>query len=757
MLRRVFPWLAAVAALCGVSFAAVPSTVVLPSGWRLSPPEGLDAKTGTMPQGIALSPDGTMLAVVESGVAPATLRIFDAGTLTQRSAIALDDAFGTPVWRDASHILVAGAATHAVLDVDARTSQVRRVSTGATSLPVCVALAPGGRTLAICDDANGGVILASLPDLSGRTAIRTGAHPAAAAFSSDGKTLYAAARAPSSVAVIDTARKAIAATIPVGLHPSALAFSEDGARLFVAESDDDSIGIVDTSTRKRTGGISVELRAPRATGFGASPNALAVSGDRVFVSLGAENAVGVIRNGELAERIPAGWYPTGVAVARDGRLFVSNGRGEGAHANPQFDPRTGHNGYVGLITVGSIRSLAPASYADAGAQTARTIDDASPDWQAPDARRSALRPNGPIRHVIYIIKENRSYDQVLGDISGANGDPRLVWFGTRVTPNQHALARRFGIFDNAYVDAQVSANGHNWTDAAFANDYVERFWPPNYGGRRTLYDFQEGDSPDVPHNGYLWDAAKRAGITYRDYGEDLDSPPHALLRIPLNTMPGLTGHFDPHFVGWDLSYMDDDRYAEWLREFRQFVAGSNLPQLEIVYFPNDHTAGSAPGMRTPTAYVAMNDWAVGRLVDTVSHSKYWRSTAIFILEDDAQDGPDHVSDQRSTFYVASPYAKGGVRHLHYSTSSFVRSMEILLGLQPLSIYDATARPLYDAFSATPANAAPFTALRPQTSMTAVNQRTAYGADRSARMDFSRPDAANERALNDILAHNSNNR
>jgi hypothetical protein len=341
---------------------------------------------------------------------------------------------------------------------------------------------------------------------------------------------------------------------------------------------------------------------------------------------------------------------------------------------------------------------------------------------------------------------------VLGDIPNANGDPHLVYYGSRVTPNQHAIARRFGIFDNAYVDAQVSANGHNWTDAAFANDYVERFWPPNYGGRRALYDFQQGNSPDVPHNGYLWDAAKRANITYRDYGEDVDEPDNSPVKMVLNTFPGLTGHFDPRYIGWDLSYMDTDRLAEWQREFDGFEAHGDLPKLEIVYLPNDHTAGTHPGMRTPSAYVAMNDWAVGRLVERVSHSKDWRSTATFVLEDDAQDGPDHVSDQRSTFYIASPYARGGVQHAQYSTAGFVHTIELLLGLQPLSIYDATARPLYDAFTTVPGNAAFYHALQPAVSMNELNTKTAYGAARSARMDFSRPDRADPRVLNDILAH-----
>ena len=216
--------------------------------------------------------------------------------------------------------------------------------------------------------------------------------------------------------------------------------------------------------------------------------------------------------------------------------------------------------------------------------------------------------------------------------------------------------------------------------------------------------------------------------------------------------PALQGHYDPAFVGWNLKYSDQDRFNEWKREFDKFVANRNLPQLEIVYFPNDHTSGTQANMPTPEAYVATNDWVVGQLVDAVSHSPYWKSTAIFILEDDAQNGPDHVSDQRSTFYIASPYGRGGVDHTHYSTVSFMRTIELLLGLAPLSVADTTTQPLYNLFALNPVNAAPYNAIKPGIDMNAVNNRAAYGSAISAHLDFSKPDAVDPRVLNDILKH-----
>ncbi len=745
MLRRALAPLL-IAAAAGSAAAAAGGVVILPNAWRLSPAAGPAIGTGTMPQGLALSPDGRTLAVVESGVNPPALRLLETPGLREIKVIPLDGAFGKPVWRDATHVLVAGANTDSILNVDTSNGSIAQSSAGKGAWPVAAAMSASG-TMASVNDGFGSV------DVSG-TAVRTGAHPSDAVFSTDGKTLYVASRQPSAVVAIDVASKSVTQTIPVGLHPSALALSSDGSELYVAESDDDAVGVIDTRSNQEVAHVPVGLHTSRAAGYGASPNALAVHGADLFVSLGAENAVAVVRNRRLVERIPVGWYPTGVAVGSDGTLYVSNGKGEGMPANPQFNPfHRSAPGYVGSITVGSVRAIPPSAYASARAtaQTAAAIADAVPEWTpAPDSA-TVLRAHGPIQHVIYVIKENRSYDQVLGDIPNANGDSALVEFGSAVTPNQHLLARRFGVFDNAYTDAQVSANGHNWTDAAFANDYVERFWPPNYGGRRDAYDFQSGTAPDVPHNGYLWDAAARAHVNFRDYGEDIDFPGHGVA-VGINTFSGLRGEFDPRYIGWDLNYSDLSRYAEWKREFDAFAAHGTLPQLEIVYLPNDHTYGTAPGHLTPQAYIATNDQAVGKLVQTVSHSRYWKSTAIFILEDDAQNGPDHVSDQRSTFYVASPYARGGVQHGHYSTVSFVRTIELLLGIPPLSIYDATARPLYDAFATHAVNAAQFDAVPARTPLTATNKKTAYGAALSARLDFTHPDAVDPNVLNDILAH-----
>jgi phospholipase C len=438
----------------------------------------------------------------------------------------------------------------------------------------------------------------------------------------------------------------------------------------------------------------------------------------------------------------AGWYPTDVSTFR-GYVYVLNGKGEGAHPNPEFNYPQGNAGYVAALEVGSLRRYAShsglAMNGNPQGATSRNAGDPS----------SVLRAHGPIRHVFFVLKENRSYDQILGDMPEGNGDPRLTWFGRKVTPNQHAIASRFGLFDDAYVDGEVSTVGHMWSDSAFANDFAQRAWPGLYAGRLDI--LSHDDRADVTASGYIWLAARRAHVSFRDYGELVD--PGKMPQSPwVADVPSLRGYIDPHYAGWNLDYSDLDRVKEWQREFQACVRTGSLPQFEFIWLPNDHTYGSHAGKLTPAAYVAQNDEAFGRIVQTLSHSKVWSSSVLFAIEDDAQDGPDHVSDQRTTLYVVSPYARGGVHHEQYSTVSVVRTIEILLGMKPLSTYDAMAQPMYAAFAATP-DSRPYTAVAPQIDINARNAKTAYGAVESAHLDFSRPDAIAPATLDRILARN----
>ncbi|HTX58411.1 MAG TPA: hypothetical protein VMH02_01955 [Verrucomicrobiae bacterium] len=767
-MARHFP-----AVLCLVAGAVLIGTVaakalILPSTWKISAPIAEVATTGTFPQGIALSPDGTELAVLEAGFLPPALRVLAANDLHTLALVPLKDAFGIPVWVDATHVAVAGASANAILTVDVANRSVAEIP-HAGAWPAAIARTATGESFAV-SDVDGSIVYTDGGTIE--AAGTAGTHPSAIAITPNG--IYVANRGEASLTKLastlhptaETPRK----TIGVDLHPAALLANRDGSRLYVACADADVVDVLDTKTDTVIERIGVGL----PQGPGASPNALALASDgTLYVSLGAENAVAEIAGGNVVARMPAGRYPSGVAVD-DRNVYVANGHGETAPANPNFEPEAYSPsgllalipmGYVAASVVGSVRRIPRSAF---GATTTAEVL-ANVPAPVPTPEQTVLRAHGPIEHVIYIIKENRSFDQVLGDLPNADGDPKLTFFGAAITPNEHAIAKRFGIFDMTFADAQVSASGHNWSMAAFANDYLERFWPPNYGGRRKIFDFWDGAVASTPRNGYLWDDAGAHGITLRDYGEFCTNPPsqypmqslmgftvsanlgaHPLPSKAVTTqMAGLKGKIDPHYPAFDLQISDELRADEWLREFKGYVQSGSLPQLEIVWLPNDHTELTLPGALTPQAYVALNDHAFGRIVDAVSHSPFWKSTAIFAIEDDAQFGPDHIGDQRTTFYLASPYAAPGVHHARYSTSSVVRSIEMLLGLPPMSIYDTVAPPLYDAFTLKP-NFASYEALPERVDVRARNPVNAPGAATSERLDFADPDAIDPSIARAIL-------
>ena len=746
---------AAVLMLAGAVIAS-PGITTLPTGWRIRGPEGAVATVGTMPHGIVMSRDGARLIELDAGYRKPALRVLDAATLREVRTIPLSGAFGVPlrdVDGDGVWVSVAGSFQEQLAHVDTASGKVdRNVSLPLPFFPVALARAPDG-TLAAAGDL--GDRVAFVDPVAERIAARiaVGRHPAALAFSADGKTLYVADRGASQLDVVDVASRTVRAHIAVGLHPVALA--SDGRRLYVADSDDDDVAVVDLSAERVIARVPVPFAQRDAVG--ASPNALALDGDRLYVSCGAANAIAVFRTTPdgLAPlgAIPTGWYPTAVAVDRaHGVLFVANGKGESSHPNPRLSPypmamETASPQYVANQLVGSIRRIAIPGDA-ALASGLRDVTSLAQHEGIPPSE--IVRPNGPIRHVVYVIKENRSYDQVLGDVAGADGDPRLVLFGAKITPNQHALARRFGIFDRFFENAHVSADGHNWATAAFANDYLEKMWPPNYAGRRGPYDFEDAAEASVPHAGYLWDVAAAHGISLRNYGEFVTAGPAGATPVAVFD-DALRSRTDRSFATFDMAVPDVDRFAEWKREFEAYERTGTLPQLEIVRFPRDHTSGTREGKSTPQAMLADNDLAVGRLVDAISHSPDWASTAIFVIEDDAQNGPDHVDEQRAPFWLISPYAAGGLQHEAYTQASVLRTIEILLDLPPMSAYDAGALPLTAAFRTKP-RLQPFDALPAQADLKAKNTRRAYRSADSAHLDLSAADRIDAGEMNDILWH-----
>ena len=384
--------------------------------------------------------------------------------------------------------------------------------------------------------------------------------------------------------------------------------------------------------------------------------------------------------------------------------------------------------------------------------------------RGPNAIPVRLGDASPIKHVIYVVKENRTYDQVFGDMPEGNGDPSLCLFGEDVTPNQHALAREFVLLDNFYVDAEVSADGHNWSMAAYATDYTEKTWPTNYSNRGRTYDYEGSKKVARPTKGYIWDYCKRAGISFRSYGEfvgvkDVKAGGGGVASENLDRKPGdeyytmeeaLIGNFSPIFPPYNLAITDGARVDAWLKEFREYEANGNLPRFQIVRLGNDHTQGTRPGVPTPRAYVAENDLAVGRLIDAISASKYWATTAVFVLEDDAQNGPDHVDAHRSNALVVSPYTKRKfVDSTMYTTSGMLRTMELILGLPPMSQYDAAATPMYNSFTDKP-DLTPFKVRPARVPLDELNAPNAPGAQQSASWDFSKEDTLPDIEFNEVI-------
>jgi hypothetical protein len=586
--------------------------------------------------------------------------------------------------------------------------------------------------------------------------------------------LYVSLWAQAAVAVVDLNTEQVIARWTAEEHPCEMALTRSGKVLFVANASHNTVTVFDTAAGKPLETIWAALY-PQAPS-GSTPNSLALSPDEqtLFVANADNNLVAVFdvsRPGKSRSLgfIPTGWYPTSVRVSPDGKtLLVANGKGGTSMANPHGpQPRVGNSEggvvqYIAQLMRGTLSIIElPPREAFEKQMAAYTAQAYRCSPLRPDAGVTAAQPAGnpvpstlgdvsPIKYCLYVIKENRTYDQVLGDMPEGNGDPKLCLFPERITPNLHKLAREFVLLDNFYVDGEVSADGHEWSMAAYATDFVEKMWPLDYGHNRSgKFPYpSEGDFPiATPAAGYLWDRAREAGVSYRSYGEFVANgrTPAEPARTRVKT---LEGHFDPWFHGFDLDYSDRKRAERFIAELKRFETEGDMPRLQILRLPNDHTHGTTPGTLTPTALVADNDVALGRVLEAVSSSKFWPQMAVFVVEDDAQNGPDHVDAHRTTAFVISPYAKRRVvDSTLYSTTSMLRTMELILGLKPMSQFDAAARPMFNSFQAA-ADLRPYRAVPANVNLEERNERLAWGGQ--LKMNFAREDAADDLLLNEVV-------
>ncbi len=764
--------------------------VRLPTGAFLDP-AAPSVDLGSMPLAMALPPDGGQVVVLLNGWREQGIQIIDRRTnqvaqMVEQPAAFLGVAFspnGRELYasggnQDAVYRYRWESGRAALADSIVLAPRRGRTQRG-KRYPGEIALSPDGARLYVAEDLADSLAVVDL--VSGRVVQRlpTGHYPYGLAVAPDGR-VYVSAWGGNSVAIFDMQRDGnllAADSIVVARHPSALLLSADGARLFVASGSTDRIAVVDT--RKRAVVAQLLDASPAGPSEGSTPNALALSedGTRLYVAEADNNAVAVFQLGaatsgvsgaasdSLIGRIPTDWYPTAVRVRRD-TLLVLSGKGHGTAPNPDGpDPSTARKpnsrSYTLGQTAGTLMSVRLSSLTTESLSSfSRRVARAN-GWDA-GTRPTAHYP--PFEHVIYVIKENRTYDQVLGDLPEADGDTSLLFFPRPVSPNHHALAERFGIFDRFFVNAEVSPDGHNWSTAAYTTDYLQKTVPSNYSGRGRSYDYEgtngggstvadiPEDDVNEPANGYLWDLAARAGITFRNYGEfvvgdtaeDDDGD-----RRYIGNKPFLRSHTNERYPGWDLEQTDQARMDVWLEEFRSFVQSGTMPALEVVRLPNDHTAGARAGAPTPRAYMADNDLALGRMVDALSHSPFWKSTVVFVLEDDAQNGPDHVDSHRSVLLVVSPYSSGGVVHRFVNTTDVIATIGEILHLGSLSQFDYYGRPLRGIFGDS-ADPTPYTALTPGVRLDERNPSGGVGARETELLDLSAEDRAEEDLFNRVL-------
>jgi len=562
--------------------------------------------------------------------------------------------------------------------------------------------------------------------------------------------------------------------IVTGLHACALALSPDGKFLVVANAGSDTLGVIDTRTDKIV--ETVCARENEADLFGAQPDALAFDkrGKKLFVCNGTQNAVAIFRfrpgGSKLLGLVPVGWFPGAIAFdAGRKQICVANIKGIGGKtekaklgaAGYGFNTRQ-YNGSLSLVSVPSKNALEKFTQTALAGLRYPLLEQARlPPRENETAKPVPERAGEPsvFRHVIYIIKENRTYDQVLGDANEGNGDADLCTFGGRVTPNEHKLVRDFVLLDNIYCCSILSADGHQWTDSGFATDYVEREfagWPRSYpaGG------FGEGGKDALAYSpaGFIWNDALAHGKTVADFGEfttDKKQWKDSIRKDKINfsdcyrdftrgsnaieyscepDIEAMRPFIVTNTVGWDLGVPDVWRAARFIKSLNQFEAADNLPNLVILWLPNDHTSATKFGSPTPEAQVADNDLAVGQVVEAVSHSKFWKDTCIFAVEDDPQNGWDHVSGYRTTAYFASAYTKrGAVVDTQYNQTSLLRTMELMLGLPPMNQMDATATPMFDCFNNTP-DFTPFDAVTNQVPLDEMNPAPKKILDSTLRKD-----------------------
>ncbi len=769
----------------------IPGGYSLPNGWRITP-VGKAIQTEDLILNLTQSKDGRITIAQHGGFNPHGLLVIDTATQQPVQRIGMHSAWLGLAWSlDGSKLFVSGGnasgTKHAndVAPIYVFNYANGRLSEKASaewrgSLPAGqvywtgLAMHPKKNLLYAANrgaDPNPGHV--SVFDAASGKVVQTipvDVSPYDLQFNEAGTKLFVSNWSSNSISVIDVALGKVTGSIPTGHNPNDLELGADG-RLYVSNGNENTVTVIDTNKGQAIETINVgpTARAPQ----GSTPNALALDrkNNMLFGANADNNCIAVVNVREAGEShvmgfIPSGWYPSALLLNAKLDLYIGNSKGLEPHANPmgptspllkgktsKESVRDIQRGTVNIVSVKNLKNELKnwtklvydnIPYKDDYLTMARAP-------QGPSIVPQQVGAGSPIKHVIYVIKENRTYDQMFGDIAKGNGDARLAIFGEQVTPNHHAIANQWVLLDNLYADGEVSVDGHSWSNSAIATDYNEKMWPAQYGGHSK----STKAAAYAPTAGHLWDLAATKGLTYRSYGEYASRSSDGTTMAASPGVGGLLGHVAPKFKLPGMRDTDNvkvffSELDQYEKNFKSTDAQKRLPNFVVMSLPEDHTRGTRPGEFTPKAMVANADWAVGQLVERLTKSPYWPETAIFFIEDDAQNGPDHVDARRTVGLVVSPYTKRGfVDSTLYTTSAMLRTIELLLGLPPMTQYDAAAMPMYNSFQQTP-DLTPYSVLAPRIDVNEKNTALAWGAKESMKMNLDEVDEAPMFALNEII-------
>jgi YVTN family beta-propeller protein len=749
----------------------------LPNGWRLTP-VGKSLPLGDLPLNIAVSPSKRLAAITNNGESDQTIQLVDIDREVILDSIIIRKAWlGLTFSDDGRYLYASGGNDNMIVRYEIRNNRLSVSDSIIIGKPWPVRISVAGialddsknRLYVVTEENNSLYVL----DTKLKKVIShypLGGEAYTCLLSPNHKQLYISCWGSDKIILFDTDLQKITGSIGVGDNPNDLCISQNGKYLYVANANDNSVSVIETGQKKVIETLNSALFPGSPTG--STTNSVALSSDEktLYIANADNNCLAVFdvtKPGASLSKgfIPTAWYPTCVRTAKD-KILVSNGKGLSSHANP-YGPDPTRKGdivvyqaagkeqkikeqYIGGLFRGTLTVLKSPD-ASQMALFSKAVYNNTPYNKKTELISEGVSGNpipmkvgdsSPIKHIFYIIKENRSYDQVLGDIPEGNGDRNLVLFGENITPNQHAIAREFVLLDNFFVNGEVSADGHNWTMGAYATDYLEKNWPTSYGGRGGEYPGEGSIEIANNKNGFLWDYCKRNNVTYRTYAEFMgEKKPN---------IPVLKGHFCSRYTPWDLSVRDTVRFRQWKHDFDSLLALDALPQLNTLRFGNDHTEGLSLNRPTPFAHVADNDLAVGMFVDYLSHSRVWKNSLVIIVEDDAQNGPDHVDAHRSTAYLAGGYVKKGfVDHTAYTTTSLLRTIELILGLPPMSQYDAPSIPLWRCMNNTPDH--PAFSVRPSNiDLNLKNLAQNIWQKKSEKFNFTKEDMVSDVEFNEVI-------